>query len=81
MTHVVHTDDIESLGNLNLLGGIEESVGELLSLTQGRFDNLEARDIAKEIGDASVVAVGVAGCGGVGVLASFNANETRVVTV
>lgn len=42
MTHVVHTEVIESLGNLDLLGGIEESVGELLSLTQSRLNNLEA---------------------------------------
>ena len=54
MTHVVHTEVIESLGNLNLLLGVEEGVGELLTLTQSRLNDLEAGDIAQEIGDADV---------------------------
>jgi hypothetical protein len=79
MTHVVDTEVIEGLGDLNLLLGIEEGVGELLTLTQSRFNNLEAGDIAQEIGDANIVAVRVAGGGGMGVLASFNASESVVV--
>jgi hypothetical protein len=79
MTHVVHTEVIEGLGDLNLLLGIEESVGELLTLTQSRLNDLEAGDIAQEIGDANVVAVGVAGGGGVGVLTGLNASESVVV--
>jgi hypothetical protein len=42
MTHVVHTKVIECLGNLNLLSGVEEGIGELLSLPQGAFNDLEA---------------------------------------
>jgi len=78
MTHVVHTELIESLGDLDLLLGIEESVGELLTLTQSRLNDLEAGDIAQEIGDADIVAVRVAGGGRVGVLASLNASESFV---
>lgn len=78
ITHVVGTKVIQSLGDLNLLLGIKKGVGELLALTQGALNNLEARDIAEEVGDADVVAVGVAGCW-VGVLASLNANETGVI--
>lgn len=79
MTHVVHTEVIQSLGDFNLLLGIKEGIGELLTLTQGRLNDLETRDIAQEIGDAHVVAIRVAGGGGVGVLAGFNASETVMV--
>jgi hypothetical protein len=81
MTHVVHTEVIESLGDLDLLLGIEESVGELLTLTEGRLNDLETGDIAQEIGDANIVAVRVAGGRGVGVLAGLNASETGVLAV
>lgn len=60
MTHIVNTKVVEGPGDLDLLFGIEESVGELLTLTQGTLDNLETGDIAQEIGDTDVVAVGVA---------------------
>ena len=49
MTHIVNTEVIQSLGNLNLLGGIEESIGELLSLTKSRLNDLESTNIAQEI--------------------------------
>jgi hypothetical protein len=81
MTHVVHTEVIESFGDLDLLLGIEESVGELLTLTQSRLDDLEAGDVAEEIGDANIVAVRVAGGRGVGVLAGLNASEAGVLAV
>jgi hypothetical protein len=81
MTHVVHTEVIESLGDLDLLLGIEESVGELLTLTQSRLDDLEAGDVAEEIGDANIVAVRVAGGRGVRVLAGLNASEAGVLAV
>ena len=81
MTHVVHTEVIESLGNLNLLLGIKESIGKLFTLTKCALDNLETRNIAQEIGDANIVAIGVPGCGGVGVLTSLDASEAGVVTV
>jgi hypothetical protein len=81
MTHVVHTEVIESFGDLDLLLGIEESVGELLTLTQSRLDDLEAGDVAEEIGDAYIVAVRVAGGRGVGVLAGLNASEAGVLAV
>lgn len=53
-THVVNAEVIEGLGDLNLLGGVEESIRELLSLAQCRFDDLEARDIAQKVADARV---------------------------
>lgn len=65
MTHIVNTKVVQSLGNLNLLLSVKESIGKLLALTQRRLDNLEARNIAQEIGDAGVMAVRVAGGGGV----------------
>lgn len=75
MTHVVNTEVIQSPGDLDLLLGIEESVGELLTLTQGALNDLEAGNIAQEIGHANIVTVRVAGGGGVGVLAGLNASE------
>ena len=42
MTHVVHTKVIECFGNLDLLGGVEEGIGELLSLSQCALNDLEA---------------------------------------
>lgn len=80
ITHVVGTKVIQSPGDLNLLLGIKKGVGELLALPQSALNNLEAGDIAEEVGDADVVAVGVAGCCWVGVLASLNASEAGVVT-
>lgn len=78
MTHVVNAEVVKGPGDLNLLLGIEKGVGELLALTEGALNNLEAGDIAQEIGNADVVAVGVAG-GGVRVLAGLNADETGVL--
>ena len=75
MTHVVNTKLIEGLGDLNLLLGIKKGVGELLTLTEGALDDLEAGDIAQEIRHADVVAVWVASDGGVRVLASLNGSE------
>ena len=79
MTHVVDTKVVQSLGDLDLLLGIEESIGELFTLTQGTLDNLEAGDIAQEIGHAGVVAVRVAGSGRVRVLAGLDTSEAGVV--
>lgn len=80
MTHVVDTKVIQSLGDLNLLLGIKKGVGELLALTQGALNNLEARHIAQEVGDADIMAVRVAGSGRVRVLAGLNAGEAGVFT-
>lgn len=77
MTHVVNTKLIESLGNLDLLLGVKESIGELLTLTKGTLNDLETGNIAQEVGHANIVAVRVAG-GRVGVLASLNAGEAGV---
>lgn len=77
MTHVVHTEIIQSLGDLNLLLGVEESIGELLTLTEGGFNDLESRDIAQEVGDTDAVAVGVTG--GVRVVASLYSSEAGVI--
>ena len=80
MTHVVNTELIESLGDLDLLLGIKKGIGELFTLTQGTLNNLESRDIAQKIGDANVVAVRVARGGGVGVLAGLDTREAGVFT-
>jgi hypothetical protein len=80
MTHVVNTKVVEGPGNLNLLLGIEESVGELLALTQSTLDNLETGDIAQEVGHTDVVAVRVAGSRGVRVLAGLDTSEAFVVS-
>lgn len=80
MTHVVNTKVVESLGNLDLLLGIEESVGELLTLTQSTLDNLETGDIAQEVGDTDVVAVRVTRSGGMRVLAGLDTGEAGVIS-
>lgn len=49
MTDVIDTEVIESLSDFNLLGSVEESVGELLSLTKSRLNDLEAANIAQEV--------------------------------
>ena len=49
MTHVVNTELVQSLGNLNLLGGIEEGIGKLLSFTKSRLNDLESTNIAQEV--------------------------------
>lgn len=77
MTHIVHTELIQSLGDLNLLLGVEERIGELLTLTEGGFNDLESRDVAQEVGDADAVAVGVTG--GVRVVASLDSGEAGVI--
>lgn len=51
MTHVVDTEIIEGLGNLDLLGEVEEGIGELFTLTKRALDNLEVVDIAQEVAD------------------------------
>jgi len=51
MTHIIHTKIIQSLSNLNLLLGIKESVGKLLSLSQRTLNDLEIRDVAQEVAD------------------------------
>lgn len=61
VTHIVHTKVVQGLGDLNLLLGVEKSVGELLALSQRALDDLEARNIAQEVGDSDIVAVGIPG--------------------
>lgn len=78
MTHVVNTELIQGLGDLNLLLGVKKSIGELLTLTQGALDDLESRDIAQKVGNSCIVAIRVAGGGGMRVLASLDTGESRV---
>ena len=59
MAHIVGTEFIESLGDLDLLLGIKKGIGKLLSLAQCAFDDLEARDVAQEVGDRVAVTVGI----------------------
>lgn len=56
---VVDTEFVECLGDLDLGGGVEEGVGELLALTESGLDNLELGDIAQEVADGSVRVAGV----------------------
>lgn len=51
MTHVVNAEIIQSLGNLNLLLGVEESIGKLFTLSQRTLNDLETRYIAQEVAD------------------------------
>lgn len=80
MTHVVHAELVKSLSNLNLLLRIEKSVGKLLALAQSTLNNLKAGDIAQEVGDAHIVAVGVSRGGGVRILAGLDARKTGVLS-
>lgn len=79
VTHIVDTEVIEGLGDLNLLLGVEEGVGELLTLTESTLDDLEAGDIAQEVGHTGIVAVGVASDGGVRVLTALDGRKVSVV--
>jgi len=63
VAYVVNTKVVQCLGDLNLLGGVEESVGELLSLSQGAFDDLERVDIAEKVGDRLIGIPAVERCG------------------
>jgi hypothetical protein len=54
VTHIVNTKIIQSLGDLNLLCGIEEGISELLTLSQRTLNDFEIRDIAQEVADGLV---------------------------
>lgn len=49
MTHIVNTKIIQGLGNFNLLGSVEESIGKLFTLSQSTLNDLEVRDITQEV--------------------------------
>jgi hypothetical protein len=75
VTHIVHTKVVQRLGDLNLLLGIEEGIGELFTLTQSTLDNLEAGDIAQEVANWLVWVVS----GRVGVCFGLYGGEAWVV--
>lgn len=52
--YVVDAEFIQRLGYLDLLLGIEEGIGELLSLAKRRLDDLEVAHIAEKIADGLV---------------------------
>lgn len=79
MTHVVDSEIVQSLGNLDLLLSVEEGVGKLFTFPESTLDDLEAGDIAQEIGNADIVTIGVAG--GVRVLAGLDSSEAGVVAL
>ncbi len=54
VTHIINTEIIQGLGDLNLLFGVEESIGKLLALSQGTLNDLEIRYIAQEVTDGLV---------------------------
>jgi hypothetical protein len=54
VTHIVDSEIIQRLGNLNLLLRVEEGIGELLTLSQSALNDLEIRYIAQEVADGLV---------------------------
>lgn len=78
MTHVVHTKLIKSFGNFDLLLCIKKGIGELFTFSQRALNNLEAGDIAQEIGDTGIMAVRISRSR-MGVLASLNCSKTVVL--
>lgn len=74
MTHVIDAKVIQRLRNFDLLLGIKEGVGKLLALSQCTLNDFEAGDIAQEIRDAGVVAVGIPG-GWARVLSALDGRE------
>lgn len=46
---VLDTEIIERLGDLNLLGGVKESVGELLAFAQGGLDDGPIREAGQRV--------------------------------
>lgn len=51
VTHVVDPKLIQCLSNLDLLGSVEESIGELFSFSQCTLNDLKIGNIAEEISD------------------------------
>jgi len=51
VTHIVCSEIVQSLSNLNFLLGIEKGIGKLLSLSKCALDNLEAGNIAEKVAD------------------------------
>lgn len=74
MTHIVDTEIIQRLGNLNLLRSVEEGVGKLLALSQSALDNLETRHVAQEVADGLIWVRSV----NVGVCLGLEASVSRV---
>jgi hypothetical protein len=52
--HIIHSELIQSLSDLNLLLRVKEGIRKLLSLSQGALDDLESRDIAEKVADRLV---------------------------
>ena len=79
VSHVVDTKVIQGLGNLDLLLGREKGIGELFALAQGAFDDLEPGDVAQEVCDPGVVAVGVSGSVRVWVFTGLDSGEAFMI--
>jgi hypothetical protein len=54
VTHIVDSEIIQRLGDLNLLLRVKEGIGELLTLSQSALNDLEIRHIAQEVADGLV---------------------------
>ncbi len=50
-THIICSEVVQRLRYLDLLLGVEEGIGKLLSLSKSALDDLEAGDVAEEIAD------------------------------
>lgn len=42
MSHIIHTEVIQGLGNFDLLFRVEKSIGKLFSLSECALDDLES---------------------------------------
>lgn len=51
VTHIVGAKFVKGLCDLNLLLGVEESIGKLLSFSERAFNDLETGDIAEKVAD------------------------------
>lgn len=76
MTHIINTEIIQSLSNLNLLSPVEEGIGELLSLSKRTLNDLESRDVAQEVTDRLVW---IRSGGWMRVASALNSGETWMV--
>jgi hypothetical protein len=75
MTHIIHPEIIERLGNLNLLFRIKEGIGKLFPFSQSTLNDLKPRDIAQEVAHMPIPIIPLIG---MRILLSVHSCETRV---
>jgi hypothetical protein len=75
VTHVVNTKIVQSLGDLNLLLGVEEGIGKLLTLSQSTLNDLEIGYVAQEVANGLIWVCSVR----MGVGLGLDGGEARMV--